>query len=259
MAEYDKDKSIRAAAVSNKYNVTTFVYRADGNYSNIKVSLTGHPISSKYTEKKGETETDDTITIWFNITAYPSMNSTVNITDLNKVDDIVEVMDSDNETKSKPTDDDFYKIISFPEDMKHPKILSHANDKVHNNVDIPQSFNESVLPEDIQEKLQKLQLKLKNDIITRTGYNKTKIKLLMPFVSIIGDKSKKTSHGEVTERLPDELKSSVANDAKKIGGLRKEVPDVTEDLSVAGHQHKKGDPGKAEKAKGDHDRRERQR
>lgn len=258
-AEYDRDKAIRTAAVSNKYNITTFVYRANGNYSNIKVSLTGHPISSKYTQRKGEAEVDDTITILFNITAYPSMNTTVNVTDLNEANDATEGPDSPDESESKPADDDFYKIISFPEDMKRPKIKSRPVEQVQNVVEILPSFDESILPEDIQEKLNILQTKLQNDIITKSGYNKNRLKLLAPFANIINKSSKSDqvkSDEEVTTDLRVEQRDVVTKDAK-IKNAKE--PKIKDDLSVAGHQHKKGDPGELKNGGNNHKRPEKQR
>lgn len=232
--------------MSNKYNVTTFVYKWNGNFSNIKVSLTGNPSSSSSLFRKGETGDDGLVTIWFNVTAHPSVNTTVNVTELNQSNAESEVIGPVNGTaKRKKEDNDYFRIISFPEDMKRPKIHRRTADEEKPNFDIPRSFDAAILPAEVQKQLLDLEMKLKNDIITDSGHSQSRTKLLKPYLAVIRARPLElTGLNEETIAQKSGANSPAKGiGAEKISNDRKPKDANANDLSENSRQHKKGDPG----------------
>ncbi|NXU88410.1 GNPTA phosphotransferase, partial [Xiphorhynchus elegans] len=137
---------------------------------------------------------------------HSGMNATViyfNLTFLNKNDEefkmqvAVEVDTREepklNATSTQKTISDFKSITSvpeaemifedIPEEKRFPKVRRHRNGtkgSLQEEVIIP-SVNVSLLPEDVQLKLQNLDLKLLNGDITQKGFNLSKAALLRPF------------------------------------------------------------------------------
>lgn len=137
---------------------------------------------------------------------HSGMNATViyfNLTFLNKNDEefkmqvAVEVDTREepklNSTAMQKPNSDFKAITSMPEaemifedipeEKRFPRVRRHRNGtkgSPHEEVIIP-SVNVSLLPEDVQLALQKLDLKLLNGDITQKGFNLSKAALLRPF------------------------------------------------------------------------------
>nr|XP_039262735.1 N-acetylglucosamine-1-phosphotransferase subunits alpha/beta-like [Styela clava] len=185
-AEYDKDKSIRTAAVSNKFNVTTLIYKSDGNESNIRFILTGeslHPKNSKGDENSNKT----IITVFFNVTAFPSKNVTFNLSSIHEEDpdDVLEKVDDIVVNKTNSViKDDFSDIITFPEDKKKPRVFHHEK-MIPKSVDLPEFIDTKVLPENVANQYQKLEEAFQSNYITEKGYRKQKSVLLSPFLDVL--------------------------------------------------------------------------
>lgn len=137
---------------------------------------------------------------------HSGMNTTViyfNLTFLNKNDEefkmqIAVEVDTREEPKLNTTsmqkpNSDFKSVTSvpeaemifedIPEEKRFPRVRRRRNgtkESVPEEVIIP-SVNVSLLPEDVQLALQKLDLKLLNGDITQKGYNLSKAALLRPF------------------------------------------------------------------------------
>ncbi|KAM6425694.1 N-acetylglucosamine-1-phosphotransferase subunits alpha/beta isoform 2-T2 [Rhynochetos jubatus] len=136
---------------------------------------------------------------------HSGMNATViyfNITFLNKNDEEFKmqvVVEADtreepklNATSMQKSNADFKTVTSvpeaemifedIPEEKRFPRVRRRRNDTkgLHEEVIIP-SVNVSLLPEDVQLALQKLDLKLLNGDITQKGFNLSKAALLKPF------------------------------------------------------------------------------
>ncbi|NWW83329.1 GNPTA phosphotransferase, partial [Climacteris rufus] len=137
---------------------------------------------------------------------HSGMNSTViyfNLTFLNKNDEefkmqiTVEVDTREepklNTTSIQKSNSDFKSVTSIPEaemifedipeEKRFPRVRRRRNgtkESQHEEVLIP-SVNVSLLPEDVQLALQKLDLKLLNGDITQKGYNLSRAALLRPF------------------------------------------------------------------------------
>ncbi|NXY07866.1 GNPTA phosphotransferase, partial [Pteruthius melanotis] len=137
---------------------------------------------------------------------HSGMNTTViyfNLTFLNKNDEefkmqiAVEVDTREepklNTTSVQKSDSDFKSVTSvpeaemifedIPEEKRFPRVKRRRNgtkESVPEEVIIP-SVNVSLLPEDVQLALQKLDLKLLNGDITQKGYKLSKAALLRPF------------------------------------------------------------------------------
>lgn len=137
---------------------------------------------------------------------HSGMNATViyfNLTFLNKNDEefkmqVAVEVDTREEPKLNSTavqkpNSDFKAITSMPEaemifedipeEKRFPRVRRHRNgtkESPYDKVIIP-SVNVSLLPEDVQLALQKLDLKLLNGDITQKGFNLSKAALLRPF------------------------------------------------------------------------------
>ncbi|XP_068047067.1 N-acetylglucosamine-1-phosphotransferase subunits alpha/beta isoform X2 [Anomalospiza imberbis] len=137
---------------------------------------------------------------------HSGMNTTViyfNLTFLNKNDEefkmqIAVEVDTREEPKQNTTsmqksDSDFKSVTSvpeaemifedIPEEKRFPRVRRRRNgtkESVLEELIIP-SVNVSLLPEDVQLALQKLDLKLLNGDVTQKGYNLSKAALLRPF------------------------------------------------------------------------------
>ncbi|KAM7056418.1 N-acetylglucosamine-1-phosphotransferase subunits alpha/beta isoform 3-T3 [Acridotheres tristis] len=145
---------------------------------------------------------------------HSGMNTTViyfNLTFLNKNDEefkmqIAVEVDTREEPKQNTTsvqksNSDFKSVTSvpeaemifedIPEEKRFPKVRRRRNgtkENVPEELIIP-SVNVSLLPEDVQLALQKLDLKLLNGDITQKGYNLSKAALLRPFQFLTTAKS----------------------------------------------------------------------
>ncbi|NWR48543.1 GNPTA phosphotransferase, partial [Regulus satrapa] len=142
------------------------------------------------------------------------MNTTViyfNLTFLNKNDEefkmqIAVEVDTREEPKQNTTsmqksNSDFKSVTSvpeaemifedIPEEKRFPRVKRRRNGTKENVPDelIIPSVNVSLLPEDVQLALQKLDLKLLNGYITQKGYNISKAALLRPFQFLTTAKS----------------------------------------------------------------------
>ncbi|NXS26582.1 GNPTA phosphotransferase, partial [Pomatostomus ruficeps] len=161
---------------------------------------------------------------------HSGMNTTViyfNLTFLNKNDEefkmqiAVEVDTREepklNTTSVQKSNSDFKSVTSvpeaemifedIPEEKRFPRVRRRQNgtrESVPEEVIIP-SVNVSLLPEDVQLALQKLDLKLLNADITQKGYNLSKAALLRPFqflttVRSIVDLEKKGMHNHSDQK-----------------------------------------------------------
>ena len=137
---------------------------------------------------------------------HSGMNATViyfNLTFLNKNDEEFKMqvaVEADtreepklNTTSVQKSNSDFKTITSIPEaemifedipeEKRFPRVKRRQNgtkESLHEEVIIP-SVNVSLLPEDVQLKLQNLEFKLLNGDITQKGFNLSKAALLRPF------------------------------------------------------------------------------
>ncbi|KAM9582192.1 N-acetylglucosamine-1-phosphotransferase subunits alpha/beta isoform 1-T1 [Guaruba guarouba] len=161
---------------------------------------------------------------------HSGMNTTViyfNLTFLNKNDEEFKMqvaVEADtreepklNTTSTQKLNSDFKTVTSIPEaemifedipeEKRFPRVRRRRNgtkEILHEEVIIP-SVNMSLLPEDVQLALQKLDLKLLNGDITQKGYNVSKAALLRPFqflttVKSVIDLEKKVVHNHSEEQ-----------------------------------------------------------
>ncbi|NWI37322.1 GNPTA phosphotransferase, partial [Picathartes gymnocephalus] len=191
---------------------------------------------------------------------HSGMNTTViyfNLTFLNKNDEefkmqiAIEVDTREepklNTTSMQKTNSDFKSVTSvpeaemifedIPEEKRFPKVRRHRNgtkESVPEEVIIP-SVNVSLLPEDVQLALQKLDLKLLSGDITQKGYNLSKAALLRPFnflttvKSVVGlEKKGMHKHSEDQKNQSSwEKPYKAVNDGKiKTVKAKEEVPSM---------------------------------
>ncbi|XP_058660663.1 N-acetylglucosamine-1-phosphotransferase subunits alpha/beta isoform X1 [Ammospiza caudacuta] len=189
---------------------------------------------------------------------HGGMNTTViyfNLTFLNKNDEefkmqIAVEVDTREEPKQNTTsmqksDSDFKSVTSvpeaemifedIPEEKRFPRVRRRKNgtkESVPEELIIP-SVNVSLLPEDVQLELQKLDLKLLNGDITQKGYNLSKAALLRPFHflstanSIVGQEKKgmhNHSEDQKNESSWEKPYKDVNDDKIKRVKTKEEVP-----------------------------------
>lgn len=250
-AEYDTNSALRTAAVSNKYHVMTIVYQGIANKTNSRFKLSGE--ISKENEKGDANKTH--MTVMFNITAFPSKNATVNVTQLhmleeiekNKQEEIEPVLKSSRAIKSSITPE-YMDIIGVADDIKKPKSPTHSK-ITDQDVVFPSEINETVLPANVSKKLKALGDELEEEILTEAGYMKKRKALLLPYLSLLegilprikipDDSLLPRNDGEVGKDLRR------ADDAGKplkimLASIEKKVE---RDFSAKSHEHIKGDLG----------------
>ncbi|NWZ77075.1 GNPTA phosphotransferase, partial [Poecile atricapillus] len=168
---YSDNPIIRHASVANKWKTIHLIMHSGMNTTVIYFNLT-------FLNKNDE-EFKMQIAVEVDTREEPKQNTT-------------SMQKSNSELKSVTSVPEAELIFEdIPEEKRFPRVRRRRNgtkESIPEELIIP-SVNVSVLPEDVQLALQKLDLKLINGDITQKGYNLSKASLLRPFLFLTTAKS----------------------------------------------------------------------
>lgn len=179
---YSDNPIIRHASVANKWKTIHLIMHSGMNTTVIYFNLTF--------QNKNDEEFKMQIAVEVDTREEPKQNTT-------------SMQKSNSDFKSTTSVPEAEMIFeNIPEEKRFPRVKRRRNgtkESVPEELIIP-SVNVSLLPEDVQLALQKLDLKLLNGDITQKGYNLSKAALLRPFQFLTTAKSivglgKKGMHG----------------------------------------------------------------